>query len=454
MARAATTGRIARLVLLRAALLHAAGIAGSSAVQPCSCLDCDCAAVLQPAAVRAHAIVEDEDPDQCSIVWASNFDRRLELFSLGDDGQAYHKAQHADGAGWGSWAVLANTPPHDGGLAVVRAADRLVTAVCGTEGSIHLAAQAEPNGATGRWTAWRPVGGPPGGCKHTPSLVLGGAAALHIFAADAPGRQLWSSTWPWSGGACDYRQLFLGTYEAHVAAGCGPWERLGGETTGAASTVLLAGRLHLFVRGPGGTLFQRAQRPVEMETDAAGSGGGGGGGGGWGNWTALAGAASSTPRLPALTGGVGLARLFFLGTDHAVHQLRQLPEAAGTAWSAAEPLGGFVASAPAAGLNIDGLAQLVALGPDRTVWHRRQLFDATTLLTSWSPWGSLGGETSSGPTVATRSDGLLDVIVRGADRNLYRKPQRFVAADNASTSNQLLWGSWEFLGGPVRNFPC
>jgi len=46
--------------------------------------------------------------------------------------------------------------------------------------------------------------------------------------------------------------------------------------------------------------------------------------------------------------------------------------------------------------------------------------------------------------------------VRGADRNLYRKPQRFVAADkgNASTSNQLRWGSWEFLGGPVRNFPC
>jgi len=58
--------------------------------------------------------------------------------------------------------------------------------------------------------------------------------------------------------------------------------------------------------------------------------------------------------------------------------------------------------------------------------------------------------------VASRGDGLLDVIVRGADRNLYRKPQRFVAADkgNASTSNQLRWGSWEFLGGPVRNFPC
>ena len=64
---------------------------------------------------------------------------------------------------------------------------------------------------------------------------------------------------------------------------------------------------------------------------------------------------------------------------------------------------------------------------------------------------------SSGPSVARRSDGLLDVYVRGADRNLYRKPQLFVAAatnGNGSKSNELRWGSWEFLGGPVHSFPC
>ena len=180
----AASRRSVRLVLVRAALLHAAVVGGSDRARPCACLDCDCAAALQPAA--AHA-VEDEDPDQCAVVVASNFDRRLELFSFGDDGQAYHKALHADGAG--SWVVLANTPPHDGGIAVVLAADRLVAAICGTEGSIHMAAQAEPNGATGRWTAWRPVGGPPGGCKHTPSLVLDSAAALHILSADAQARK-------------------------------------------------------------------------------------------------------------------------------------------------------------------------------------------------------------------------------------------------------------------------
>ena len=203
------------------------------------------------------------------------------------------------------------------------------------------------------------------------------------------------SRWPWSGGTCDYRQLFLGTHEARAAAGCGAWEWLGGEATAAASVLLVAGRLHAFVRAPGGALFQKSQLPLEMEAEmeaaaempvgaaagaeakeGAGARATGGGSRSWGNWTALAGTASSTPRLPALLPGgpaAGLARLFFLGADHEVHQIRQLPvpEAAGAAWSPPEPLGGVVASAPAAGVNIDGLAQIVALGPDRSVWHRR-----------------------------------------------------------------------------------
>ena len=57
--------------------------------------------------------------------------------------------------------------------------------MCGTEGSIHLAAQVEPNGATGKWTAFRPVGGPEGGCTHTPGLVVGRSAQLLLFSADA-----------------------------------------------------------------------------------------------------------------------------------------------------------------------------------------------------------------------------------------------------------------------------
>ena len=82
-----------------------------------------------------------------------------------------------------------------------------------------------------------------------------------------------------------------------------------------------------------------------------------------------------------------------------------------------------------------------------------------TLGVGWLPWGSLGGEASSGPTVATRADGLLDVYVRGADRNLYRKSQLSeLAAANGTIatapSSRLRWGSWEFLGGPVQSFPC
>ena len=430
-------------LLLHSTRLHAASTASSSDSSGAT-------ASVESQSLQARA-VEDEDPDSCGVVVASNFDLRLELFTIGDDGQVYRKAQAADGFGWSSWAVIANTPPIQGGVAVVRAADRLIVAVCGTEGSIHLAAQVEPNGATGKWTAFRPVGGPEGGCTHTPGLVVGGSAQLLLFSADARRQQLWVSSWPWNGGTCDYRQLFLSdSAEARVAAGCGAWELLGGEATGAPAVAVAEGRLHVFVRGPGGALFQKVQGP---QGPAAG-----GASAGWSNWTALAGTASSTPRLPAVTSDASMVRLYFRGVDHALHELRQVPERGGaTAWSAAEPLGGVVASAPAAGVNIDGLAQLVALGPDRTVWHKRQYFDAPTLVTSWTTWGSLGGEASSGPSVARRSDGLLDVYVRGADRNLYRKPQLFVAAatnGNGSKSNELRWGSWEFLGGPVHSFPC
>ena len=150
-----------------------------------------------------------------------------------------------------------------------------------------------------------------------------------------------------------------------------------------------------------------------------------------------------------------------------------MPPPQRTKWQRWEALGGAFASGAAAALNADGLAQVFAIGPDRAVWHRRQLFTAGSNasevgsrwwprgapvrpVVEWSRWGSLGAEASAAPAAVQRADGLIDVLVRGADRNLYRKPQRFVAADkgNASTSNQLRWGSWEFLGGPVRNFPC
>ena len=43
------------------------------------------------------------------------------------------------------------------------------------------------------------------------------------------------------------------------------------------------------------------------------------------------------------------------------------------------------------------------------------------------------------------ADGLIDVLVRGADRNLYCKPQVLGAA-----GTNLSWGAWAFVGGPVR----
>ena len=100
------------------------------------------------------------------------------------------------------------------------------------------------------------------------------------------------------------------------------------------------------------------------------------------------------------------------------------------------------------------------------MWHRRQLFTAGSNaseasarwwprgapvrpVVEWSRWGSLGAEASAAPAAVQRADGLIDVLVRGADRNLYRKPQVLGAA-----GTNLSWGAWVFVGGPVRSFEC
>ena len=433
---------------------------------PCACFDCNCFGQKPPPPDPAK--VDDEDPDQCAVVVGSNYDTRLELFAVGDDGQVYHRPQRSHGRDWDSWAPIQGAPALRGGLAVVRAQDRLIVGLCGTDGSLHVAAQAEPNGSGGRWAAFRPIGGPPGGCKHRPTLIVGRKGELHLFAVGdtTSAGQLWHASWPWNGGVCDYRQLVLyASAEAALAAGCGEWALLGGEATDAPSVVESAGLLHVFVRGPGGALFQKVELPAaaaDATTTTA-----------WGNWSALEGSASSTPRLPVLTSGTSVVELYYRGYDHALWQLRQgvptgVPEAQAQAqaqaqpveaqppplgWSSPQPLGGVVASGPAAGANVDNLAHVVALGPDRTVWHKRQFFDPKTLSAGWYNWGSLGGEASSGPTVATTGDGLLEVFIRGTDRNLYRKPQLFDPA-NATDGAKLRWGSWEFLGGPMHSFPC
>lgn len=394
----------------------------------------------------ASRLPSDDDTNACALVAAENHDKRLELFAIGDDSVIYHKSQSKGQAGWTQWDKLLSSPKRHGGLEVSRAASgQLILLVCADDGSIRLAVQESANAVgPGSWGAWQQLAGPPdGGCAHRPTVLVDAEGHAHTFAVSKGGLKLWENV------RTAQSDCSLAATSASVER-CGEWRSLGGEVEAAPTASLDSeGRIHLFLLGPAGAVFTRQQEWLPR------------GGTQWSEWKALVGGASSSPQLPAVAGSTHLFNVFARGRDHAVYHVRQTPLASRTVehaaqWLPWDRIGGVVASAPAAAANIDGLLQLFAIGADRTLWQARQYFgevrgkrsaSSPAVELQWSAWSSLGGEASAAPTLVTRSDGLIEAFIRGADRNVYRKPQIHQAGN-------LTWGEWEFVGGPVAAFAC
>ena len=136
--------------------------------------------------------------------------------------------------------------------------------------------------------------------------------------------------------------------------------------------------------------------------------------------------------------------LYVRGKDDGLYRVRQAPAPPQrTKWQRWEALGGAFASGAAA-LSADGLAQVFAIGPDRAVRHRASSSPPARTPRRRGHDGGRGRAGAprrrvvalglarrrgvGGPAAVQRADGLIDVLVRGADRNLYRKPQVLGAA--------------------------
>ena len=76
-----------------------------------------------------------------------------------------------------------------------------------------------------------------------------------------------------------------------------------------------------------------------------------------------------------------------------------------------------------------GDIRLFVRGTDGALWTRS--WNGTT----WSAWGSLGGQLTSGPSAIARPGGIYDVYVRGLDTAYYHK--YFTPAGG--------WSEWERL---------
>lgn len=104
-----------------------------------------------------------------------------------------------------------------------------------------------------------------------------------------------------------------------------------------------------------------------------------------------------------------------------------------------ENLGGalFPGSSPAVCSRTGGVLDVFVWGADLALWHKSFKDD------TWSEWESLGGICASSPTAAY-AVGMLDVYVLGIDGHLWRKH---------STSKDT-WSDWIDLGGTFTSGPA
>ena len=114
-------------------------------------------------------------------------------------------------------------------------------------------------------------------------------------------------------------------------------------------------------------------------------------------------------------------------------------------------MGGPVSSAPSALLDHESMINIFVRGGDRQLWRVRQVAVlAEKSLVRWGEWEALGGVLASSPRVAPAVSSLwLGVAVgRGADKAMWLRQQ------TASLKSGVAWGEWVNLQGVMTDSPA
>jgi SpoIID/LytB domain protein len=105
-------------------------------------------------------------------------------------------------------------------------------------------------------------------------------------------------------------------------------------------------------------------------------------------------------------------------------------------WRGFETLSGTITAAPAVSTWGQNHLDAFVRGTDNGLWHRA--YDS-----GWAPdWTGLGGGLASAPASASWQPGRIDVFVRGTDNQLWHK-----WFDGG-------WSAWESLGGVITSAPA
>jgi hypothetical protein len=114
----------------------------------------------------------------------------------------------------------------------------------------------------------------------------------------------------------------------------------------------------------------------------------------------------------------------------------QVREYTGTGWTGWEGIGGGTRDEPDVTSRTDGGLDVFVRGLDGAVWHRST--DGTT----WSAWRTLGGGFRSGPAAVARDATHLDVFARGLDDAVW-----------TASFDGTRWSAWRSLGGGIVGAP-
>jgi len=225
---------------------------------------------------------------------------------------------------------------------------------------------------------------------------------------------------------------------------------LGGPTrSGPAVARDPLGRLFLVVMFPDGSYRFRSQRSRPKAGEAAD----GQPAMGMSNWTKLGGKFASKPEV--IRDSEGFLHVFGRGLDQQLYHRYQMayPDGARTrvSWDKWVHMGGPASSAPSVLLDHESMINVFIRGGDRQLWRVRQVSVlAEKSIVRWGEWEALGGVLASAPRVSNSLSSLwlATAVIRGADKSMWMRQQ------TSSLKSGVAWGEWTNLQGVLTAAPA
>ena len=179
------------------------------------------------------------------------------------------------------------------------------------------------------------------------------------------------------------------------------------------------GRLEMFAIGPDDQVYHKAQKQTRKPEQ-------------WTDWLSLGGPARSGPAVARDPLGRLFLTVMFPDGSYRFRSQRSRPKAGeapheqpAMGMSNWTKLGGKFASKPEVIRDSEGFLHVFGRGLDQQLYHRYQMAypDGARTRVSWDKWVHMGGPATSAPSVLLDHESMINVFVRGGDRQLWRVRQ-------------------------------